>query len=142
MEPSPYIIGNRHATLFAKRSRMPQESIGLVDDSTVRLTRHNASWGKYGARFCAPRHLLTHSHQIHPLGVIRDSLCQFQLGSVRPLKRVVPYQHWYGSYGTHFLRTNFRTNLSRDSRYNLDSSVGTLLFLLAERNDPFLCELP
>lgn len=50
VEPSPYIIGNRYATLFTKRSGMPQESHVPIGVSNVNSTRLDASCALYDDR--------------------------------------------------------------------------------------------
>ncbi len=50
VEPSTYIIGNRHATLFTKRSTMPQESLVPMGVSNVNPTRRDASCAQYDNR--------------------------------------------------------------------------------------------
>ena len=51
VEPSPYIIGNRYATLFTKRSRMPWESLVPIGVSNVNSTRLDAFSAQYGDRW-------------------------------------------------------------------------------------------
>ena len=50
VEPSTYIIGNRHATLFTKRSTMPQESLVPMGVSNINPTRQDASCAQYDNR--------------------------------------------------------------------------------------------